>query len=141
MRRPAADRLRSRLVERGVAQREVERLLDELGDHFDDLVAASLAAGIDRARAEARAEAQLGDVADIERAVLAQPSLRSWAWRWPKIARLVYPAAWLAALPLVPIAAGMRHADSIVRWTICLAAGAAVTATILLMLQLSIRLA
>jgi hypothetical protein len=141
MRSRAARRLRSRLIERGVAPRHVDRLLAELGDHFDDLVTASLEAGLGREQAEARAERRLGALPDIERAVLSQPSLRSWAWRWPMLARVVYPAAWLAALPLVPIVAGMRHADSIVRWVICLAAGAAVTAAMLLLLQLSIRLA
>lgn len=141
MRSRAAQRLRTRLVERGVAPRQVERLLVELGEHFDDLVAASVEAGLHREEAEARAERQLGAAADIERAVLSQPSLRSWAWRWPMVARVVYPVAWLAALPLVPVAAGMRHSDSILRWMICLAAGAAVTAAMLLVLQLSIRLA
>lgn len=141
MHKQGADRLRRRLVERGVAPRRVERLLVELGDHFDDIVAASQDAGMDRQQAEARAEHELGTAADIERAVLSQPTLRGWAWRWPMLARVVYPAAWMVALPLVPIVAGLRHADSIVRWAICLAAGAGVTAAILLLLQLSIRLA
>lgn len=141
VREQSARRLESRLVERGVPRRRVERLLAELADHFDDHVAASLDAGMNRQQAEARAERELGTAADIERAVLSQPSLRGWAWRWPMLARVVYPAAWVAALPLVPIVAGIRHADSIVRWIFCLASGAAVTAAMLLVLQLSIRLA
>lgn len=141
MREQLARRLETRLVERGIRRREVKRLLDELGDHFDDLVDAAVDAGIPRHEAETRAERQLGTAQDIERAALSQPALRSWAWRWPVVASVVYPAAWLAALPLVPVLAGMRHAGSIVRWMICLLAGAAVTATMLLLLQLSIWLA
>ena len=141
MRDAVADRLRKRLIERGVARAGVERLLAELGDHFDDLVAASIEAGTEADRAEAEAERQLGAAEDIERAALAQPALRSWAWRWPRLALIVYPAAWAVTLPAVPILAGIRHADSILRWLICVGGGALVTAAILLVLQLSITLA
>ena len=69
-----------------------------------------------------------------------QPGLKSWAWRYPRVAMLVYPLACVAALPAVPIIAGVRHAPHVIRWAACLFIGAFVTAAMFLLLQLSITL-
>ena len=76
--------------------------------------------------------------AGISAAMEAQPALRSWAWHWPRIALLVYPAACLLALPAAPVMAGVRHAHDIMRWTACLLLGGLVTASIILVLGLAI---
>lgn len=133
--------LAAELRRSGVAQQHVRRAVAELEDHYADLVDDAQAGGVSRAEAESIAESRLGGLAQISQAYRAQPALRGWAYRWPHVAIAVYPLACLAALPAAPFAAGARHRDTLLRWTIGLFSAAAFTATLLLALQLTIRFA
>lgn len=140
MSRPDFDQLRNRLLRSGVAPRHVRRTVEELGAHFDDLVDEALDNGTDRARAERQASEQLGDIDVLADAACARPELRSWAADYPRIAVVVYPLACLAVLPAVPFLAGIANASDVARWIACALLSGLVTATMLLVLQLSITL-
>lgn len=132
--------LQSRLLRSGVAPRHVRRIITELGEHFDDLVEHGLGEGLESRAARAAARNALGDLDDVARAVCAQPDLRSWAYRYPGLARIVYPLTCLALLPAAPVFIGYAHASVIARWTACLLLGGLVTAGMFLILQLAITL-
>ncbi len=138
MPRPNLSGLRSELLGSGISARHVQRAVSELGDHFDDLVAASVSEGIARIEAEQQAMDALGDLYYVKDAMRQQPELKSWAWNHPRLAMLIYPLACVAALPAVPVLAGVHHAPVIARWTACFVIGAFVTAFMFLVLQLSI---
>lgn len=140
MSRPELSRLRIQLLRSGVAPRHVQRTVAELDAHFDDLVDEALGNGADRARAERQALEQLGDIDVLVDAVCARPELRSWAANHPRIAVIAYPLACLAILPAVPFIAGVANASYLARWIACAILSGVVTATILLVLQLSITL-
>ena len=140
MPRPDLSQLRTQLLRSGVAPRHVQRTVAELDAHFDDLVDEALGAGADQARAEHQAIRQLGDIDLLADAVRARPELRSWAADYPRIALLVYPLACLAILPAVPIIAGIANASYLARWIACALLSGLVTASMLLVLQLSITL-
>jgi hypothetical protein len=138
MPRPDFPALRHELIKCGIAPRHLRRAELELAEHFDDLVEDAVARGADIDSAEQQALQQLGDVMDIVRAYRARPELRSWPQRFPHIALVVYPLTCLAALPAVPIIAGVSHAHDVARWAACVLLGGLVTAAILLFLQLTI---
>lgn len=139
--RPDFSALRKELLSAGIAPGHVRRTLGELEDHFDDLVDEALAAGVGREAAERRALCALGQPADIGIAMRSKPELRSWAWRWPRLAMVFYPLACVAVLPAAPLIVGARHAPAIARWTFCMLLGGFVTVAMLLMLTLSITFA
>ncbi|MDH3748214.1 MAG: permease prefix domain 1-containing protein [Gammaproteobacteria bacterium] len=132
--------LRNELLRAGISPTHVRRTLTELNEHFEDLVDERLIAGCDRDEAEQQALQSLGPMTDVATAMLDQPQLKSWAWRWPRVAVVVYPLACVAALPVVPLIVGVEHAESITRWTLGLLLAALVTATMFLVLQLAITL-
>jgi len=132
--------LQNELLRSGVAPRHVRRTVSELGDHFDDLVDGALTDGIELYAAQERALAELGDPRDLALAIRSQPELRSWAYRFPYLALIVYPLTCLALLPAVPLMAGVAHAGYLARWVACIFLGGAVTASIFLFFALSIAL-
>ena len=138
MPRPNFTGLRNELLQSGISPGHVYRAITELDEHFEDLVDAGLADGRKRFAAETRALDALGDLSEVSSAMRQQPELRSWAWRHPRLAMLVYPLACAAALPAVPVIAGVQHASQIARWAVCLLIGGFVTALMFLLLQLSI---
>lgn len=130
--------MREALLAAGTAPLVVERTIAELGDHFDDLVAAERAAGATPRRAEQEALAALGDLRLLTGAIRSRPELKSWAWRWPRVACAIYPVACLAVLPAVPFIAGARNAAEVARWFGGIVLSAALTAGLFFFLQLSI---
>ena len=132
--------LRKELIRSGIAPRHVRRTVDELSDHYEDLVEEALDEGATRLEAHAHASEQLGAIRDIGAAVRAQPELRSWAYRFPRAASIVYPLTFLALLPAAPVFLGYAYANYVGRWVACLAVSALVTATMFLFLQLAITL-
>ena len=140
MPRPDLSDMERELLACGISPKYVQRAITELDEHFDDLVEERVATGQDRGTAELDACAALGNSRDIANAMKQQDELRGWAWRWPRVARVVYPVACLAALPAVPLIAGIQHAQLLARWAACLMLGALVTATMFLVLQLTITL-
>lgn len=140
MPRPDFSTLQSELLNAGIKAVHVRRTLIELDNHFDDLVNDRLDGGIDRQTAEREALKQLGDLSFVAEQMLAAPELRSWSWRWPRLALIVYPFACLAALPAVPFVAGIEHAASVGRWMAGFLLAGLVTASMFLLLQLTITM-
>ena len=133
-------KLRNDLLRAGIVPQRARRLVEELEGHYDDLVEARIAEGDDRAEAERQAGLRLGDLSVVQAAMAAEPGFQSWAARFPRLALVVYPLAWVLALPAVPVLAGARHAADIGRWLTCLLAGGLVTASMFLFLELAITL-
>lgn len=129
------------LLRAGIAPRHARRAVEELEAHYEDLVSASRHDGLSESEATRLAAERLGDLGAVQAAMETQPALKSWAWRWPRVALVVYPAACLLALPIAPVAAGVRHAQDIARWTACLVLGGLVTASMILFLGLAINFA
>lgn len=132
--------LQNELLRSGVAPRHVRRTVCELSDHFEDLVDNALADGIGRDAAQERALLELGNLCDVAAAIRSQPELRSWAFRLPYLALIVYPLTCVALLPAVPVMAGVAHAGYLARWAACIVLSGIVTAAIFLFMQLSIAL-
>ncbi|HEX4178466.1 MAG TPA: hypothetical protein VHY57_08510 [Rhizomicrobium sp.] len=79
------------LLKGGIAPRHVRRYVRELDDHLDDLTTQQRAAGHDGADAASRARARLGGDAELARAMLDQPGMRSWPARLPWLFFLLLP--------------------------------------------------
>jgi hypothetical protein len=133
-------RLRSELLQAGIAPRHVRRTISEIQDHMDDLVAARLASGCDLAAARRRACEEMGELASVVEAMRACPELQCWGYRYPRLALIVYPLSCLALLPIVPLFVGVAHARDVARWSACLLFAALVTASMFMSLQLAIAL-
>lgn len=140
MPRPNLSALRDELLRAGIAPTHVHRAVTELDDHFEDLVSEQLGNGVSSDEAERMACRQLGSLDIVAEQMRAQPDLRSWAWRWPRLALIVYPIACLAALPAAPLVAGVQHRDSVVRWLAGLLLAGLFTASMFLVLQLAITM-
>ncbi len=138
MHKPEFRVLAERLTDVGIAPRHVRRTVGEIRDHYEDLVEAGLEQGLQRDAAHEQALHELGQVDDLVQEMAAHPELKSWASRYPRTAIVVYPLACLAALPAVPVAAGVANASLLARWGASLVAAGLVTAGMLLVLQLSI---
>ena len=132
--------LQAQLLRSGLSPRHVRRTITELDEHFDDLVDEAVAKGAGVQAAERQALQDLGDVGQIADVIAERPELRSWAFHYPRIAILLYPLACLAVLPAVPLIAGVTNATYLGRWMACAALSGVVTASIMLLLQLSITL-
>ncbi len=141
MRDQTFSELRQSLLRSGVAARHVRRMLIELHDHLDDLQREGLARGIDPFQARDRALRTIGDQRVLAGKILERPELRTWEYRYPRIARICYPLAYVLLLPTAPVFAGVARASIIARWGAALMLSAAVTATMFLAMQLSIALA
>ncbi len=132
--------LRRDLIGAGIAPRHVRRTIDELQDHYDDVVEHELGEGADRLSACKTALDRLGPADDIVAAIRARPELQSWAFRFPRLAAIVYPLTFVALLPAAPVFIGYANANLVARWTACLFLSGLVTAGLFLFLQLAITL-
>lgn len=140
MREPDFAGLARRLLKRGIVPRHVHRTVNELRDHYDDLVDAAVDDGAKSAVARRRAAEELGELDDFVAAMAARRELKTWAFRYPRLALAVYPLACLAVLPALPVFAGIAHRTTLVRWGASLLAAGLVTALMMLLMQLSIIL-
>ena len=138
MREPDFNALASRLLRNGVAPRHAHRMVNEIRDHYDDLVDAAVDAGRPIRTAREQAGRELGSFDDLVNEVSARRELKTWAFRYPHAAIIVYPLACLAALPAMPVYAGIANAPVLARWGASLLAAGLLTAGLLLVLQLSI---
>lgn len=138
MSRPDFGQLRLELLEAGISPRNVARTVRELGDHYDDLEAEGLAYGLSPQDARAMALQRLGKQSDIADRLGSCRELKSWIYRYPGVARLVLPIAYVAMVPIAHVPAGIELATVIMRWGACLILSAAVTSLMLLIMQLSI---
>lgn len=140
MREPDFNLLATRLVESGIAPRHAQRTVSELRDHYDDLLIAAVDDGKSSLEARRRAACELGNLDDFVVQMAARRELKTWAFRYPKVAIFVYPLACLAVLPALPVFAGVAHAGTLARWSASLIVAGLVTASLLLTMQLSILL-
>jgi hypothetical protein len=140
MREPDFDALANRLLESGIAPRHAHRTVNELRDHYDDLVDAAVDDGANSTTARQRASIQLGSMEQFVASMASHRELKTWSFRYPRLAVVVYPLACLAVLPGIPVFAGIAHRGALVRWLTCLMAAGLVTALMMLILQLSIIL-
>lgn len=134
------DELRSTLLNSGIAPRHVKRTIAELQDHLEDLENEARSNGIAPIEASAYAETRIGAHKLIARHMLAKTELKMWIYRYPRIARLYLPVAYLLLLPMAPVFAGAENASAIARWSTSLIVSAAVTAAMLLLMQIAITL-
>ena len=133
--------LAKRLLQSGIPARHVRRTVNELRDHFDDLVAEGRAAGRPHDDARHYAASELGAIDDFVARMNDCRELKSWPYRFPRLALVFYPLACLVALPALPVFAGVAHRSSVARWGVALLAAGLVTAAMMLVLQLSILFA
>ena len=132
--------LRDHLLESGVAPRHVVRIISELSDHHEDLELEARRQGFDPTAATVQARERLGTPKSIAAHVLEQPELRCWMHRYPRLAQLVLPAAYVVMLPLAPVFAGVANAPIIARWCACLILSGLITAAMFLVMQFSIAM-
>jgi hypothetical protein len=126
------------LLQSGIAARHTHRAVNEIRDHYDDLVDAAVDAGATSREARQLATRDLGSLDDIVSQMNAHRELKTWAFRYPRTAIVVYPLACLAALPAMPVYAGIANAPLLARWGASLLAAGLFTLALLLVLQLSI---
>ena len=138
MREPDFNELARRLLESGIAPRHAHRAVNEIRDHYDDLVDAAVDAGASSRDARRQAAVALGDVDNLVAGMSECRELKTWAFRYPRAAIVLYPLACIAALPAMPVYAGIANAPLLVRWGASLLLAGLFTASLLLVLQLSI---
>lgn len=140
MREPDFNKLATKLRNQGITPRHVHRTVNELRDHYDDLVDSAVDAGANSKKARRLAARELGSMDEFVREMASRRELKTWAFRYPQLAVVVYPLACLAVLPAMPVFAGIAHRTALVRWGTSFLAAGLVTALMLLTLQLSILL-
>ena len=140
MREPDFNELATRLLKSGISPRHAHRTVNELRDHYDDLVDAAVDEGANSKNARLSAANELGAMDDFVAEMAARRELKTWAFRYPRLAVVVYPLACLAVLPAMPVFVGIAHRTAVVRWGASLLAAGVVTAMLLLIMQLSIIL-
>lgn len=140
MREPDFSALAVSLLEKGITPRHAHRTVNELRDHYDDLVDAAVDDGANSKSARRRAAEELGSVDNFVAQMASCRELKTWSFRYPRLAVVVYPLACLAILPAVPVFAGFAHRTILMRWGISLLGAGVITACMLLVMQLSIIL-
>lgn len=138
MREPDFRSLAPRLLRNGIAPRHTHRAVNEIRDHYHDLVDAAMDSGLTASEARQLAARDLGSLDDIVTQMKARRELKSWAFRYPRAAVVFYPLACLAALPAMPVYAGIANAPVLARWGASLLVAGLFTLSLLLILQLSI---
>ena len=138
MREPDFSALANRLLKSGISPRNAHRTVNELRDHYDDLVDAAVDQGANSRNARLSAANELGKMDDFVAEMTSRRELKTWAFRYPRLAVVVYPIACLAVLPAMPVFAGIAHRSALMRWGASLLVAGIVTALLLLMMQLSI---
>ena len=126
------------LLRSGVRSCHARRATLEISEHLEDLRAEAIANGLRPEVAAASAEQVIGDLGQIADAIASRPELRTWTFRYPRVARAFLPLAYLALLPTRPLFAGVARAPEIARWGVCMMLGAVITAVMFLAMQISI---
>ena len=140
MREPDFSVLAGHLLKSGISPRHAHRTVNELRDHYDDLVDAAVDEGANSKNARLSAANELGKLDDFVAEMASRRELKTWAFRYPRLAVIVYPIACLAVLPAMPVFVGIAHRTALMRWGASLLVAGMVTALLLLIMQLSIIL-
>lgn len=127
-----------RLLDGGIASVHAHRIADELCGHWQDLCDEAGRAGLGGEEMRSWANRQLGSEGEIAAAALARPELKCWIYRYPNVARVALPVAYLSLLPAVPLIAGVHNAPLLARWGVCLTLSAMFTGALMLVLSLTI---
>ena len=96
------------------------------------MITMQISSGSERPAAAVEALRRLGQQDGIAAAVLAKPELRSWSHRWLRLAGLMSHALLLLLLPVVPVVACAQRGPAIVRWSVSISLGTAITGGFLL---------
>lgn len=128
----------ARLLEGGVTASRARRIGEELAEHYRDLCDEARQHGLAGDEIADYAGRRLGNEADLAAAALARPELKCWIYRYPHVARIALPVAYVSLLPAVPLVAGVQHAPVIARWGACLMLSALLTGALMLSLYLTI---
>ena len=134
------DALRTELLESGIASRHVKRIISELSDHLEDIEIELQERGKTKAEAREIALGRIGDQKLIAGRMLETTELRTWIYRYPRVARVYLPIAYALLLPAAPVFAGLANPGKVFRWGAALMLSAGVTAGMLLFMQLAIVL-
>jgi hypothetical protein len=140
MREPDFSSLATELLRMGITPHHVQRTVHELRDHYDDLVDAAVDGGANSKAARRIASRQLGSIEEFAAEMSSHRELKTWSFRYPRLAVVIYPLACLAILPGIPVFAGVAHRSALMRWGTSLLAAGLVTALMFLTMQLSIIL-
>ena len=105
MREPDFNQLATKLLENGITPRHAHRTVNEVRDHYDDLVDAAVDNGASSGDARRQAAVKLGNLDDFVAEMSSRRELKTWAFRYPRTALVIYPLACLAALPAAPVIA------------------------------------
>ena len=138
MSRPDFKWMSKELLRNGVSPRIASRAVIELREHYEDLEAEARSGGIPSEAAMAQASERLGNPDMLVRQISSRVNLKSWIYRYPAVARVALPAVCVLILPVAPLFAGVAHLSSIMRWMACFLLSGLLTATLMLILQLSI---
>ncbi len=140
MHRTSFTALQTHLLRSGVAASHVKRITTELSDHLEDLRHEAIREGISSDEALTVAERRLGDQQVIAGRILEFTELKTWVYRYPRVARVCLPIAYAVLLPVSPLFAGIANPSIVARWGAALMLSGAVTATMMLCMQLAIML-
>lgn len=132
--------LATRLLKIGIAPGHAHRAANELRDHYDDLVDHAVDEGANGAIARFQATQQLGEIDDFVAEMGSRRELKTWPYRYPHLAVLVFPLGCLVMLPAIPVFSGIANAATLARWGVSLLLAALVTAGMLLVMWTSIIL-
>jgi hypothetical protein len=124
----AFERLRTALLDRGLPNPYVERLVAELNDHFDDLAAERRSAGLPPENAALLARQLLGSDPFIVAQVMRRPELSD-RWAGLRAAWRVRRKGWTAEEAVL---GGALVAPALARWSLSIAFGALLTSVLLL---------
>ncbi|HSD68261.1 MAG TPA: hypothetical protein VLB07_01855, partial [Woeseiaceae bacterium] len=134
MSRPDFDRMRNELLRSGVAAGIAARTVAELRDHYDDIEEEALAAGDAPQAAGELASRRLGQPDVLIAAIASRQELRSWIYRYPRLARVVLPLTCVVLLPVIPVFAGVANLSTVLRWLAALLLSGLITAMLMLVL-------
>jgi hypothetical protein len=132
------DNLRDYLLTSGMSPRYVRRAVAELEDHRADLFAEAESLGLSGAAAASYASERLGDPEAIGRCMAQIEGHRAWIYRYPRLARFYLPVIYFAAVPFALVTADGGEKRGFLRWGAAMMLSAAVTAAMLLGMQLAI---
>lgn len=127
------------LVRDGVAIPVAKRMANELQDHHADLREDLIQSGASAADADCRASVALGSLDILAEAAVSRPELQSVFRRHPLLGCAVLPLACVAAGSVSALSyANQRITPAVARWSCFASISAAITAAMMLAMQLSI---
>ncbi len=135
---PDFDELGRDLLSAGVAPRHVVRAIIEISEHVEDIAAELIERGATPESAVSLARERIGAVESIKEQYMCQPQLKCWSHRHPQMARLIGSVEHALLLPAMPVSAMTAAGPAIARWCACVVLSAAVTASLLLVMQVTI---